>query len=120
MKLRQGRKVGRTIYAQLGDQPSDDDPLVGVMDTAELARQVVGTAEVFPIPERPAFAVIRPGDRLVVSFADRLSPDNVQRARDFVRERIPEVSDVVVLSGITGLAVVRPRWRLRFPPWRRS
>jgi hypothetical protein len=34
---RTGRKVGRTIYAQLGDVPSDDDPLIGVMDTPELA-----------------------------------------------------------------------------------
>jgi hypothetical protein len=34
---RVGRKVGRTIYAQLGDEPSDDDPLIGVMDAPELA-----------------------------------------------------------------------------------
>ncbi len=36
-----GRKVGRTIYAQLGDQPSDDDVLIGVMDTSGLAARVV-------------------------------------------------------------------------------
>jgi hypothetical protein len=36
-----GRKVGRTIYAQAGSQPSDDDALIGLMDTQELAAAVV-------------------------------------------------------------------------------
>jgi hypothetical protein len=40
-RLRTGRKVGRTVYRQLGDEPSDADPLVGVMDTPELAARVV-------------------------------------------------------------------------------
>lgn len=38
---RVGRKVGRTIYAQLGNEPSDNDPLIGVLDTAELADEAV-------------------------------------------------------------------------------
>ena len=38
---RTGRKVGRTIYAQMGNEPSDNDPLIGVMDTPDLARLVV-------------------------------------------------------------------------------
>lgn len=38
---RTGRKVGRTIYRQKGDFPSDEDELIGVMDTPELARIVV-------------------------------------------------------------------------------
>jgi hypothetical protein len=38
---RTGRKVGRTVYRQLGYEPSDDDPLIGVMDTPELAALVV-------------------------------------------------------------------------------
>lgn len=38
---RTGRKVGRTIYVQTGDEPSDDDQLVGMMDTRELAALVV-------------------------------------------------------------------------------
>lgn len=41
---RTGRKVGRTIYAQIGPEPSDDDPLIGMMDTPELAAQAVGAA----------------------------------------------------------------------------
>jgi hypothetical protein len=37
VRWRVGRTVGRTIYAQLGDVPSDLDPLIGVMDTIRLA-----------------------------------------------------------------------------------
>ena len=36
-RWRTGRRVGRTIYAQIGDQPSDDDPLIGMMDSIGLA-----------------------------------------------------------------------------------
>lgn len=38
---RVGRKVGRTIYAQIGSEPHEDDVLIGVMDTPELARAAV-------------------------------------------------------------------------------
>jgi hypothetical protein len=38
---RTGRKVGRTIYAQVTDEPSDDDVLIGVMDTSVLAHEAV-------------------------------------------------------------------------------
>jgi hypothetical protein len=38
---RTGRKTGRTIHVQLTAIPDDDDPLIGVMDTAELARAAV-------------------------------------------------------------------------------
>jgi hypothetical protein len=38
---RTGRKVGRTIYEQTGPEPSDDDPLIGVMDTRQLAAAAV-------------------------------------------------------------------------------
>ena len=34
---RVGRTVGRTIYAMVGQAPSEDDVLIGMMDTAELA-----------------------------------------------------------------------------------
>lgn len=36
--------MGRTVYMLLSDhepQPSDDDPLIGVMDTPELAAEAV-------------------------------------------------------------------------------
>ncbi len=38
---RVGMKVGRTIYEQQGDEPSESDPLIGVMDTPELAAEAV-------------------------------------------------------------------------------
>lgn len=44
MRLRQGRKVGRTLYRQLGAEPSDDDVLVGLVDTPELAAFIVAAA----------------------------------------------------------------------------
>lgn len=40
-RYRVGRHVGRTIYRQVGSYPSDADELVGLMDTQELAEQVV-------------------------------------------------------------------------------
>jgi hypothetical protein len=39
--LRTGRKVGRTIYRQVGREPSDDDILIGIMDTPAYAATVV-------------------------------------------------------------------------------
>jgi hypothetical protein len=41
LRWRAGRKVGRTIYAQPGDDPSDEDILIVVMDTPKLAHAVV-------------------------------------------------------------------------------
>jgi hypothetical protein len=38
---RVGRSVGRTVYRQAGPEASKDDVLIGVMDTPELAKQVV-------------------------------------------------------------------------------
>lgn len=43
MPWRVGRKVGRTIYAQSGPTASDDDRLIGTMDTPELAAEAVRT-----------------------------------------------------------------------------
>lgn len=37
MNWRIGRKVGRTIYAMVGDEPSDDDILIGMMDDKMIA-----------------------------------------------------------------------------------
>lgn len=38
---RTGRRVGRTVYAMAGDTPSDDDALIGLMDTRSLAQAAV-------------------------------------------------------------------------------
>lgn len=39
---RVGRKVGRTIYAVTGSDPSDADVLIGMMDSRKLAAEAVG------------------------------------------------------------------------------
>jgi hypothetical protein len=36
---RTGRRKGRHLYAQLGSEPSDDDPELGMMDSPELAAE---------------------------------------------------------------------------------
>lgn len=41
IRLRVGRKVGRTIYQQVGDEPSDRDLLIGLVDTPEWAALIV-------------------------------------------------------------------------------
>jgi hypothetical protein len=38
---RVGRKLGRTIYRQLGDEPSLQDEFLGIFDHAEDAEHVV-------------------------------------------------------------------------------
>jgi len=38
---RVGRKVGRTVYALVDDEPTDHDLLIGVMDTKALAEAAV-------------------------------------------------------------------------------
>jgi hypothetical protein len=75
---RVGRKVEKTIYRQVGTEPSDSDPLIGVMFSAEDAAQVVeavnamrtrlkhggGNAEDCPICcwRRDLYPFICPGD----------------------------------------------------------
>ena len=38
---RVGRKLGRTLYAMHGTEPSDDDVLIGCLDSAEIAAEAV-------------------------------------------------------------------------------
>lgn len=40
-RWRTGRKVGRTIYAQLHPEASNEDELIGMMDTDRLASEAV-------------------------------------------------------------------------------
>lgn len=37
---RTGRHLGRSVYRQVGDSPSDDDPFLGLFDSAETAQLV--------------------------------------------------------------------------------
>lgn len=38
---RVGRKLYRTVYAQVGDEPSDDDVFIGIFDEPEIAEIAV-------------------------------------------------------------------------------
>lgn len=40
MMWRTGRKLGRTLYMATGEEPSDQDEFLGIMETRELAQQV--------------------------------------------------------------------------------
>jgi len=42
LSLRNGRKVPRMLYEQRGARPAGDDPIVGLVDTPELAALIVG------------------------------------------------------------------------------
>lgn len=40
-KLRQGRSIGRTLYAQRGEEPSNTDLCIGIVDSPQLAAKIV-------------------------------------------------------------------------------
>lgn len=44
---RTGRKVFRTVYEQLTDNPADGDRLIGLMDTPEQARLAAAAPKLF-------------------------------------------------------------------------
>lgn len=41
VRWRTGRKLGRTIYMQLLDEPSGSDIVIGMLDNVEVAKYVV-------------------------------------------------------------------------------
>ncbi len=84
--LRVGRRVGRTIYAQLGPEPSDVDPLVATADSPVLAERIVRAVN------SAAF----------VAREDTASPDEDERTAP-----CPDCgADVEVLDSIPSLAPV--------------
>jgi len=48
MTTRQGRKVPRMLYLQKGAEPADDDPIVGLVDTPELAEAIAYCVNAMP------------------------------------------------------------------------
>lgn len=53
LTTRQGRKVPRMLYIQRGDEPADDDPVIGLVDTPELAALIVAAVNAWrPEDER--------------------------------------------------------------------
>ncbi|MGW6295640.1 hypothetical protein [Streptomyces sp. NPDC055058] len=51
--------------------------------------------------------VIRPGDTALVRVARDMTPEQVVRLRDALREQLPGVT-VVLLAGVDGIDVYRP------------
>lgn len=47
LTTRQGRKVPRMLYHQLGTQPADNDPIIGLVDTPELAALIVAAVNAY-------------------------------------------------------------------------
>jgi hypothetical protein len=47
LTARQGRKVQRMIYEQRGPEPADDDPIVGLVDTPQLAALIVAAVNAY-------------------------------------------------------------------------
>jgi hypothetical protein len=75
MRFRVGRTVGRTIYRQVGSDPSDVDELIGVMDTAGLAALAVaamngGAAEVYHAARRLCACIVASAHLLDAPSAD--------------------------------------------------
>ena len=106
MIWRTGRKVGRTIYAQAGPQPSDDDNLIGVMDTPALAAQackghntLTGGQPVTELPETAVDAAAR-----ACPFASR---DMLRRA---LKAAAPLIAREAFTDGFTdGVATEKQR-----------
>jgi hypothetical protein len=47
LTTRQGRKVPRMLYEQRGPEPADDDPIIGLVDTPELAALIVAAVNAY-------------------------------------------------------------------------
>lgn len=75
MKIRQGRKVGRTLYEQAGPEPSDQDELIGVMDTVLLAAMVVAAVNGPPPTAGPSSELWQQwAGRTLADWADQGAP----------------------------------------------
>ncbi len=55
LTTRNGRKVARMLYIQRGAEPADDDPIIGLVDTPELAALIVAAVNAYrPESSSPA------------------------------------------------------------------
>jgi hypothetical protein len=82
-RWRVGRSLGRTVYQQIGAEPSKDDVLLGLMETRELAEQVVSA-----VNERIHVEIegaLGEPTTCKVWFDDMLVFDGMDRASLFIR-----------------------------------
>jgi hypothetical protein len=47
LTTRQGWKVPRMLYLQQGPEPADNDPIIGLVDTPELAALIVAAVNAY-------------------------------------------------------------------------
>lgn len=50
MKLRTGRRNHRNLYLQLGDEPSEDDPCLGLIIEPKAAHVIVDAVNKYGVP----------------------------------------------------------------------
>jgi hypothetical protein len=112
---RVGRKVGRTLYEQIGAEPSDEDQFIGALDSGRLAREAVASRNALswvwdipredlriepqfagdqPVNENPRGAVLThlPTSTVIVVEDDRSYLQNsavaIGRLRDFLLRQV--------------------------------
>lgn len=77
VRLRQGRRVPRHLYAQQGPHPSDTDPPVGMVDTPDLAARIVEAVNECADPD-PEAERARIRDAILAEIDDH-DPDGTMR-----------------------------------------
>jgi hypothetical protein len=82
MTFRVGRHLGRTIYQVVGDEPSESDRLIGMMDTPEIGAYVVEALNTY---ERVLAAREKAGINATTGEHRRVVPaDQIERAKQQV------------------------------------
>lgn len=61
-----------------------------------------------PVEVELSVLTVRPGDILVVRYSRAVSADEAERTKAQLKERLPGIRDVVVITAADGLAVYRP------------
>jgi hypothetical protein len=52
--------------------------------------------------------VVRSGDTLILSYERRLTADEARRIKTVIKDRMPDLADVVIVTDVSAVAVYRP------------
>lgn len=52
--------------------------------------------------------IVRPGDSLLISFAERISDAEFEELQQELSDRLPGLDKIVVFENVTAMAVYRP------------
>lgn len=114
---RVGRKLGRTIYAQLGEEPSADDPFLGLMESEDIAVTVVQRRQLHEDDRGPRMTHLQvPTDALVVFEDMRLSQGECAWVLERIETRTEVIGDCWVWTGYrkNGYGAISVRNRMRY------